>query len=117
MPAITDDLLNRGKTKSGSWTRLQFEIIGLNWKKNGPKRGWKKKVIGKSISYDERELFLLARNVVKHEGCSYYCYPETRDVIEICPWMFKNGGMDYVRRHIFKEGIQAKQNITQGKTG
>lgn len=37
---ITEELLQRGKSSRGGWTKEQFAIIGIYWP---PIFGWKKK--------------------------------------------------------------------------
>jgi hypothetical protein len=56
---ITDDILERGRSKKGSWSRKQIDILGVKYEKpfKLPK-GWKKRICGKQISLRKLTLFL-----------------------------------------------------------
>ena len=42
MPVITLDIIEKGKTSNGGYTKRQLEIIGVEWP---PHKGWKKEFI------------------------------------------------------------------------
>jgi hypothetical protein len=43
MPEITDELLERGKSRSGGWSRFQLGLLGVGWP---PAPGWRQRIIG-----------------------------------------------------------------------
>lgn len=53
MFAISDAWLMQ-HSKAAAWTRDQLSCIGVEWP---PPRGWKRRVIGKTISDDSRRRF------------------------------------------------------------
>lgn len=52
---ITMELLMAGETQRGSHKRRQIELLGEEWP---PTRGWKQRIIGKSISDEAAEEFI-----------------------------------------------------------
>lgn len=57
---VTAKFLLDNTTKSGSWTRTQFESLGIEWQ---PPKGWKKKVIGKEITDKQAEDFINGKEI------------------------------------------------------
>jgi|TARA_R110002049_G_scaffold275141_1_gene453140 hypothetical protein len=51
---ITLELIEGYKTKKGAWTRSQLQAIGVSYP---PKKGWKKRCIGRQISEENLTLF------------------------------------------------------------
>lgn len=51
---LTNKYINSHKTESGGWTRKQIEAIGGTWP---PKRGWKRKIVGREISELNAKIF------------------------------------------------------------
>ena len=52
---LTEDILNKGKSKNGGYSKKQLELIGINWP---PIKGWKKKCY--SGNY-----FISSKNILK----------------------------------------------------
>jgi hypothetical protein len=59
---LTHELIERGRSKKGSWNRSQLEILGV---KPENKDGWKKRVVdlGVEISEEDYQKFLQLRNM------------------------------------------------------
>ena len=57
---ITEELLQAGASRRGAWSRAQMEVLGVKWPL---KRGWKRHVIGATISYAAAERFVTLKNV------------------------------------------------------
>lgn len=55
MPIITEEVLARGQSAAGGWTRAQLTALGVAWP---PASGWKARVIGMEISQNDLKLFL-----------------------------------------------------------
>lgn len=55
MPLITEELLAKGRSPAGGWTRAQLIAIGVDWP---PIRGWKAKILGTEISEESLQAFL-----------------------------------------------------------
>jgi len=51
---VTAKYLHDNRTPKGSWTRSQFEVLGIEWP---PAKGWKEKVIGLTISPEQQSIF------------------------------------------------------------
>lgn len=51
---VTAKYLHDNRTPKGSWTRSQFEVLGIDWP---PAKGWKEKVIGLTISPEQQSIF------------------------------------------------------------
>lgn len=51
---ITKEFIESNKTPGGGWNRKQIEAIGLEWP---PRKGWKKSVIGRCISFENAQIF------------------------------------------------------------
>ena len=62
---ITAELLERGKSDRGGWTREQLHIVGVDWP---PRPGWQSKVVGKQISGDHACRFVSLRGVTVREN-------------------------------------------------
>lgn len=61
---ITEDLIAAGTSERGGLSKRQLALLGVDWP---PLSGWKKSIIGRSISDEDAEEFLrLARR--KAEG-------------------------------------------------
>lgn len=58
MPILTERLITAGMTEAGAWTRRQLEILGVPWP---PANGWKVNIIGKWMTQEAYEEFLVAR--------------------------------------------------------
>lgn len=55
MPIITEQLIETHRTPAGAWNRPQLEALGVGWP---PKKGWKDRVIGRSISEENLQAFI-----------------------------------------------------------
>lgn len=51
---ITESYLMKNRTNKKSWTRSQFEALGVEWP---PNKGWKSRVIGLTISPEQQKIF------------------------------------------------------------
>jgi len=51
---ITKKWLNDNKTENGGWTKLQVEMLNLDWPL---KKNWQKEVIGQSMFLPAKQLF------------------------------------------------------------
>lgn len=51
---ITNQFLERWKTKNGGWTKKQLMLLKITWP---PTKGWKERVIGITISMQEANEF------------------------------------------------------------
>ena len=56
---ISEDLLLRGRSEKGAWTREQLALIGVGWP---PAKGWKKVVIGREIAATDADAFISLSN-------------------------------------------------------
>jgi hypothetical protein len=62
---ITNGFIIAGSSgKNGAWNKDQLEILGVKWP---PKRGWKRKVIGKVILDKDAQRFLELTGLRKSE--------------------------------------------------
>lgn len=52
--SITRDLLNRGKSTRGAWSKKQVECLGIEWP---VEKGWAKRAIGQPISMEAAKKF------------------------------------------------------------
>lgn len=52
---ITEALLDAGRSERGGWSRQQVELLGVEWPL---RQGWKRAVIGKTVSDDVAEEFI-----------------------------------------------------------
>lgn len=52
---VTIDFIDSGKTQRGRWTKASLAAIGVSWP---PRKGWKDRVVGQSISDDQAAMFL-----------------------------------------------------------
>lgn len=52
---ITEELLIKGMSINGAWSKKQFKLLKVNWP---PKRGWKKEIIGTDIKKDRMDEFI-----------------------------------------------------------
>lgn len=55
---ITEELLEKGKSLRGSWNRRQLKLLGINQ----PYKGWQRNIIGRTISKENAQKFLLLKN-------------------------------------------------------
>lgn len=53
MPVITLDIIEKGKTKNGAWTKRQLEILGVQWP---PIKGWKEDVKKALLILDKEQI-------------------------------------------------------------
>jgi hypothetical protein len=58
MVRITEDLLSRGRSAAGGWTRAQLELIGVPWP---PVAGWKVTVLGGDLTDAEAASFIAGK--------------------------------------------------------
>ena len=58
MPKITIELLEAGKSMNNFWSERQLAILGLDFKN----KGWKKRAIGKEITQEQVDKFLLLKD-------------------------------------------------------
>lgn len=56
---VTQEFLDKHKTKRGAYTKAQLELIGVSWP---PKKGWKEKVIGRELTKQQEKEFIKAKN-------------------------------------------------------
>ncbi len=63
MPIITHELIEAG-ANSNAYNKKQLAILGVKWP---PKKGWKKKLIGKFISDSSLQDFYLLRKTPVNE--------------------------------------------------
>ena len=62
---ISDDLIKSGESGNGGWNKQQLAVLGINWP---PYRGWRKCIIGKSISDSDAKKFIeLKRSNIKRK--------------------------------------------------
>lgn len=59
---ITKEWIDRNKTTAGGWTAAQLSSLGVSWP---PKKRWQKKLIGKSITLEQKNLFETSATVSK----------------------------------------------------
>jgi len=52
---LTEQNIMDGASRFGAWSKVQLALIGVSWP---PKKGWKEKVIGRSIDEDDLSKFL-----------------------------------------------------------
>lgn len=57
MFVITYDWLHANSTPGGGWTAKQLRVIGIEWGRIGPPRGWLRQSVGKMITVQEKERF------------------------------------------------------------
>ena len=68
---ITREFILDNTTDNGSWTRKQFEALGIKYP---PRQGWMQNLIGQKISKSRAQKFILARNIFKRTGrCTCQC--------------------------------------------
>jgi hypothetical protein len=65
MPIITEDLIEQNRTPAGAWNRPQLEALGVG---RPPKKGWKDRVIGQTISEENLQAFV--------RGATAYSIPQ-----------------------------------------
>lgn len=58
---LTREILEKGKSSNGMWSKKQLECFGLDFFKL--KKGWKQRIIGKEFSFDTIQKFLSLRDV------------------------------------------------------
>lgn len=51
---VTEDYLNKHKTKKGAWTKKQIQALGLKWPLV---QGWKDSIIGETITVENARIF------------------------------------------------------------
>jgi hypothetical protein len=56
---FTNELLEKGKSRNGGWSRKQLKLIGIKYPL---KKGWKRKVIGKLFDASTIEQFLALKD-------------------------------------------------------
>lgn len=54
MFVVTEEWIEKNRTKAGGWNKIQLEQLGVSWP---AKSGWKKAAVGLKISDDERTIF------------------------------------------------------------
>lgn len=59
---VTTEILERGKSKSGGWSRNQLGALGVMWP---PRNGWKKEVLGKDFPDSVVDHFLNLKDAHK----------------------------------------------------
>lgn len=52
---ITEELITAGTSERGGFSKRQLALLGVDWP---PVSGWKKAIIGRSISEEDAEEFL-----------------------------------------------------------
>lgn len=52
---LTDDLLEAGLSDAGGWCKAQLAALGVKWP---PRKGWRRNLIGSTISRQRYEQFL-----------------------------------------------------------
>ncbi len=52
---VTEELLERGKSIRGGWSREQFHVLGIDFP---PSKGWKKSILGEYISEIDANFFV-----------------------------------------------------------
>ena len=52
---VTDKFLFDNRTRKGGYTKKQIKALGISWP---TRKGWKKKVIGQTISDRNKQLFI-----------------------------------------------------------
>ena len=57
---ITDEWLRKYATERNGYTRKQLSILGIDWP---PTKNWRKSVIGREITAEQKSQFENARNV------------------------------------------------------
>lgn len=57
---ITNDMIVYGQSKHGGWSRDQLKLLGVDWP---PAKGWKARIIGRTITQSQYEMFLVTRNL------------------------------------------------------
>ena len=55
MMIVTEEFLEKYKTPNGAWNAKQLALLGISWP---PKKGWKRRSIGKCISEGNAKLFM-----------------------------------------------------------
>ena len=60
---IDKDLLDRGKSRNGSWSRKQLSLLGVKWPL---KSGWSRRMIGEIIPSKDAQEFIELKD--KHLG-------------------------------------------------
>jgi hypothetical protein len=59
---LTGEMIDRGQSDAGGWSRRQLVLIGVEWP---PRKGWKRDAIGRRIQVDAYLQFLKLRKVFK----------------------------------------------------
>ena len=59
MPTITQDLIRRGASGTGGWTRKQLELLGVQYP---PRSGWRQFICGRFISEKDQAEFLALKD-------------------------------------------------------
>jgi len=52
---VTDELILRGRSVGGGWTKAQLALLGVSWP---PQKGWKSRVIGQQIADSAADEFI-----------------------------------------------------------
>lgn len=56
---VTRELLERGKSDRGGWSRAQLALLDVPWP---PPRGWGQEVLGREIDAETAARFVALRN-------------------------------------------------------
>ena len=59
MRILTAALIEKGKSARGAWSKKQLDLLGVPWPL---KKGWKRRLIGKSVSETDLDEFLNLKN-------------------------------------------------------
>jgi len=60
MVTVTDELMQRGMSKNGAWSRKQLDALGVGdtaWNK-----GWKRRLMGTTITTEQKNEFLALKD-------------------------------------------------------
>jgi hypothetical protein len=85
---ITREYLLLHRTDKGSWTKAQFDILGLSWP---PRKNWISLIVNKEVTDEQAKRFEEAKYIGSHSLLakikSYTRKLHNKEVLHLIEWM------------------------------
>jgi hypothetical protein len=126
---LSKELFDKGKSRNGSWSRKQFEALGVPYPLES---GWYRRLIGREFDVDALDRFLNLKDAhlkgdatprdLNDRWASGYntpqCYaaqaPVPKEIIEECPFDFTPGYIEMMWRRYSDDLADDINFITAG---